>query len=337
MSDREPPTASAEPGGNTASAVPVEQPRDKPVPERTFNQQVIDEAEHNGWRPFHLRDRDSIHIVRGRGFPDLVMYRKNAETGRTELIAAELKRDFDSSPTDEQREWMDALRQHVWVPQNVWRPEDWDEIARVLRDGPATAAPHHAAAPRVESPRSRGQIPANFGGTMTGIVETIEDKDMDKGDAASLRRMNPDNLNSAVFWRLMVRAGMPEVPDVRKWGLIVNGMALMAHGADLAHRPRIPVGQALYRGSGKRVPPLYSEHRLSALLAARGTALHRLLERLFRTLASEGCAFNWREMAWFILNEGENEDRADQARIEIARAYYRAEGRHAGQAGNGSG
>ena len=104
MSEREPTTANAEPGGNTASAVPVEQPRDKPVRERTFNQHVIDEAEHYGWRTFHLRDRDSIHIVRGRGFPDLVMYRKNAETGRTELIAAELKRDFDSSPTEEQRE-----------------------------------------------------------------------------------------------------------------------------------------------------------------------------------------------------------------------------------------
>ncbi len=336
MSDREPTIANAEPGGNTASAVPVEQPRDKPVRERTFNQHVIDEAEHNGWRTFHLRDRDSIHIVRGRGFPDLVMYRKNAETGRTELIAAELKRDFDSSPTDEQREWMDALRQYVWVPRDVWRPEDWDEIARVLRDGPANAAPHHAAAPRVESPRSRSQIPANFGGTITGIVETIEDKDLDKGDAASLRRMSPDNPNSAAFWRLMVRSGMPGEPDVRKWGLIVNSMALMAHGAGLAHRPQIPVGQALYRGSGKRVP-LYGEDRLSALLSARGTALHRLLERLFRMLASEGCAFDWREMAWFILNEGENEERADQARIEIARAYYRAEHQPVGQAVKGSG
>jgi hypothetical protein len=42
-------------------------------------------------------------------------------------------------------------------------------------------------------------------------------------------------------------------------------------------------------------------------------------------LSSEGCAFNWREMAWFILNDGHNEDEAGKSRIEIARAYYRAQ------------
>ena len=46
-------------------------------------------------------------------------------------------------------------------------------------------------------------------------------------------------------------------------------------------------------------------------------------------LANEGSAFNWREMAWFILNEGYNEEEADKSRIEIARAYYRAERRSA--------
>lgn len=173
MSEREPSTTGAEPEGNAASAVREDRPRDKPVRERTFNRHVIDEAQHYGWRTFHLRDRDNIHIVRGRGFPDLVMYRKNAETGRTELIAAELKRDADSSSTDEQREWMNALGQHVWVPPDVWRPEDWAEIERVLRDGPANAAPNRTAAPRVESKHSHGQIPANFGGTITGIVEAI--------------------------------------------------------------------------------------------------------------------------------------------------------------------
>ena len=71
--------------------------------------------------------------------------------------------------------------------------------------------------------------------------------------------------------------------------------------------------------------PFYSEDRLSTLLAARGDALHRILARLFRMLGNQGCAFNWRDMAWFILNEGYNEERADEARIEIARAYYRAE------------
>ena len=37
--------------------------------ERTFTEDVIETAHLHGWQPFHLRDRDSIHIVRGRGFP----------------------------------------------------------------------------------------------------------------------------------------------------------------------------------------------------------------------------------------------------------------------------
>ena len=55
--------------------------------------------------------------------------------------------------------------------------------------------------------------------------------------------------------------------------------------------------------------------------------MHRLLGRLFRMLANERCTCNWREMAWFILNEGYNEEEADKARIGIARAYYQAERR----------
>ena len=65
----------------------------------------------------------------------------------------------------------------------------------------------------------------------------------------------------------------------------------------------------------------------ATLLAARGPALYSLLARLFRMLANEGCTFNWREMAWFILNAEDNEDRAEEARMGIARAYYQAERR----------
>ena len=67
-----------------------------------------------------------------------------------------------------------------------------------------------------------------------------------------------------------------------------------------------------------------AEDRLATLLTARGSTLHRLLARLFRMLGNENCAFNWREMTYFILHEGENKDKAEQARIQIARAYYQA-------------
>ena len=141
---------------------------------------------------------------------------------------------------------------------------------------------------------------------------------------------DPDN---AIFWELMTQRGIPRNADINRWGLIMHGIALMAHGAGYAHNPRLHVGRSLYLG-GEQQPGergFYSQDRLATLLAARGPTLHRLLARLFRMLANERCAFNWREMAWFILNEGYNEDEADKSRIEIARAYYRASPRRSQQ------
>ena len=75
----------------------------------------------------------------------------------------------------------------------------------------------------------------------------------------------------------------------------------------------------------QRSSAFYSESRLNRLLTARGPILRTLLARLFRMMAAAGQPFNWREMASFILNEGYNEEAAEQARRRIAREYYRAE------------
>ena len=253
-----------------------------------------------------------------------MMYRKNEDTGLVELIAAELKRGYDSELRPEQGEWLDALKHHI--PAYEWRPEDWDDIENTLEHGPGAVEEN---APRREHRWSSGQIPANFGNIITNLAETIEAEEFGTGNRARLRRMDPDYPDSAVFWQLMVRDGMPRNPDVAKWGLITHGIALMAHGSGKAHVPRKRVGMVLYLG-GEQQPGtrgFYSEDRLSTLLAARGPAFHSILARLFRMLGNEGCSFNWREMASFILNEGYNESRADEARIEIAREYYRAAGR----------
>ena len=124
----------------------------------------------------------------------------------------------------------------------------------------------------------------------------------------------------------MSQRGISRNADIRKWGLITNGIALMSHNSR-AHNPGIRIGQALYEGDRNNMP-FYSNDRLATLLSARGETLHRLLARLFRMLGTRGASFNWRDMAWFILNEGYNEEHADQARIEIARAYYQAERRN---------
>ena len=250
----------------------------------------------------------------------MVMYRSSPTTGQTELIAAELKRGYDSELREEQVEWLEALGQHI--PAYEWRPENWDDIESILRDGPESG---NETAPRSERRRISSRLPANFGNVITNLAETIEAKEYGTGNRARLRRMDYNAPDSSTFWQLMVRDGMPMNPDIPKWGLIMHGIALMAHGADLAHRRQIPVGQALHQ--------VYSEDRLSTLLAARGSTLHSLLARLFRILANEGCSFNWREMAWFILNEGYNEAQADQSRVDIASAYYRAR-RRAEQSSN---
>ena len=322
MTEQQPNSVGSGPDRKADASVRVEQSHGSRIRESVFTDQVIETAHYHGWRTYHLRDRDSIHIVRGRGFPDLMMYRNDSKTGQTELLAAELKREYDRELEEVQEEWLGALGYHI--PAFEWRPENWDEIESVLKDGPPSAS-GATLSPR-EHRWSSGQIPLNFGNVVTNLAETVEAREFGTGNRARLRRMDPNNPDTAVFWQLMARDGMPRNPDIRKWGLILHGIALMAHEAGLAHRRQLFVGKTLYEGDGKAMP-LYSERRLATLLSARGPALYQLLARMFRMLANKKCAFNWREMAWFILNEGENEERAEQARIEIARAYYQAERR----------
>ena len=318
MTGQQPIPADGESPESGDGSTRVAEYRPERIRERFFSDGVTDAAEQHGWRTFHLRDRDSVHIVRGRGFPDLVMFRKNPETGDTELLAAELKRDYESTTTPEQDEWLEALDQHI--PAYTWRPEEWEEIDKVLQDGPAS----HPGTWQPTTRRTLSPIPANFGSIVTNIIESIESLEMTTGEKADLRRMTISDPDCPVFWKLVNQRGMPGNMEIEKWALITHGIALMAHGAGLAHRPRIAVGQALYQGGGNRVP-FYSEDRLATLLSARGSTLHRSLARVFRMLSNEGCAFNWREMAWFILNDGNKDDEeADKSRIEIARAYYRA-------------
>ncbi len=286
-----------------------------------FNKEVHEEAIHHGWRPFHV---DGFRIVRGRGFPDLVMFRQHPESGQFEMLVAELKRKADSPFGEGQEDWLEAFKQ-MGVTTKVWRGDNPDhrrELYDIIENGTAG----HSSVTKLLSELPISSIPANFGVVMGNIIESIESEEMTTGEKASLRRMNPSNPHSAVFWKLISQRGMPRNLDIKKWGLITHGIALMSHSAGLAHNPRKPVGRVLYEGNQDQPgTAFYSEDRLATLLAARGPTLHRLLARLFRMLASKGCAFNWQEMAWFILNDGCNEERADEARIKIARAYYQAE------------
>lgn len=104
--------------------------------EKEFTKQMIALANGYGWRVAHFRTAKSqsgrwLTAVQGqgKGFFDLVMVRGQR------IIFAELKvkRGYLSP---EQREWLYALmsalapgaRHEVYI----WRPEDWDDIARTL-------------------------------------------------------------------------------------------------------------------------------------------------------------------------------------------------------------
>ena len=192
-----------------------------------------------------------------------------------------------------------------------------------------TATP---GAPDEQSPRrSPGDIAVSFAGQIAQLASYR------RGDVADLRRMDPDQPDAAVFWRLLAQRDLLGDPAVEsRWALILHGIALMTPTssgdgvAHTAHNGNIPVGWALFLGGEvRRAKGLYSETRFNRLLTARGPMLRTLLARMFRMLAAANVSFNWREMAQFILNEGDDEEAAEQARRRMARAYYQAERRSA--------
>ncbi len=171
----------------------------------------------------------------------------------------------------------------------------------------------------------------SWGVIAAGFAKQMAGEGFQRGDLAALRRMDPDAPDSAVFWRLMASRNLLGNPTVEaKWALILHGIALMTPTAGgenrTAHNGIIPVGRALFLGgeSERGESGYYSESRLNRLLTARGSILRTLLARLFRMLASANQPFNWSEMARFILNDGYDEERTEDIRRNIARAYYQA-------------
>ena len=188
-----------------------------------------------------------------------------------------------------------------------------------------------AETPAAPATESRSRTWGDIAFRLTGRVAALPNHD--RGGFAGLRRMDPDEPDTAAFWRLMAEEELLGNPEIeRKWGLILHGIALMtrtAGGDDIAsrsaHNGGMSVGRALYESG-------YSESRFNRLLTARDDMLRVLLARTFRMLAAAESIFNWREMAAFILNSGYDEERAEDGRRRMARDYYRAERRSSQQA-----
>ena len=97
--------------------------------EKDWQRDVIRLAQTLGWKVAHFRPAQTSKGWRtavaadGAGFPDLILVRDR-------LIAAELKNE-KGRVTNEQREWIAAL-EVAGIETYVWRPDDLDDIMRVL-------------------------------------------------------------------------------------------------------------------------------------------------------------------------------------------------------------
>ena len=296
-----------------------------------FTNAVIELAEGCGWIPFHIPRRAYENARIPAGFPDLMLRRRD-EAGRSTLIFAELKTDDKEKSVvrEPQQEFLEDIAQHV--PTFVFRYQDWEYIEKILRYGPPDKT-GQIIEPSPQFIRSDPWLPPQRSiiAIVSNLVKDISDSS--SGDLAELRRMDPDAPDAAAFWRLMARQRLLDNPALEhKWALILHGIALMTGTANRhsAHDGSMPIGRAMFLGGDtQRTVSFYSEARLNRLLTARGPILRTLLARLFRMLTATNQPFNWSEMAHFILNDGYNEEQAEDIRRGIARAYYQAERRSA--------
>lgn len=92
------------------------------ITEREFQRQVLDLAAILGWSAYHPQ----LSKWSERGWPDLALVRP------PRLVFAELKRQ-NGRTTAHQDRWLELLRGVPGVEVFLWRPDDFDAIAEVLR------------------------------------------------------------------------------------------------------------------------------------------------------------------------------------------------------------
>lgn len=337
MSEQQPIGTGAESGGNADAAVSVmelAQTSEASTPrfrnEWEFTRYVIQlvKASDSGWeQPFHMPESWYDDAAKREewiagGLPDLLLRHQDAD-GRRRMFVAELKTDAPNSLVgSKQRKFLEYFAQHM--PALVLRPRDMEYIKQILLYGPPDATgevvePSLGNAPPLSQELLRPQRTTDA--IVRRLAEKMSSQDFPNGDLAGLRRMNPNSPDVAAYWRLMAEQRLLGNPHLEhKWGLIMHGIALMM---PKAHDKEISVGKALFEGGdGQRGSAFYSDLRLNQLLRAQGEMLTTLLIRLFRMMKAANQPFDWGEMASFILDEG---DDAEQARLKIARNYYRAE------------
>lgn len=147
------------------------------------------------------------------------------------------------------------------------------------------------------------------------------------GDRAALRRIYLTRSHKAdgVVVGLLHRAGVVPPADpalFAPWRLLAHVAALLSGtGGQPPHAPNRRLGDALQAAG-------YSENRLLRLTAARGEALTDQIVRAARMLAQAGQVPV--DLRPFLDLTRRDADRAEEARIRIARDYYAADVRQQG-------
>lgn len=96
------------------------------ITEKDFLAQVRQLAKLLGWEVYH----PFLSKWSERGFPDLTLIKDCGETAR--LVFAELKTE-KGKLTEDQMKWQVMLAKVEGIEVYVWRPSDFDNIAKILR------------------------------------------------------------------------------------------------------------------------------------------------------------------------------------------------------------
>lgn len=143
---------------------------------------------------------------------------------------------------------------------------------------------------------------------------------------AELRRMDPERFSPAlgalipVLLRAGIRTDTIGEDRLRRWAVIVHIVAILAGTSGRrVHSPDVATGRVIHDAD-------FKELRFMRLMTARGPALMDQVVRLARFLAArEVLPIDLRPLATLVLCEGIDEEKAEQARLELARFYYAAE------------
>lgn len=99
--------------------------------EQGFLDSIVDLAHLRGWKVHHGRpawtEKGYRTAIQGdAGFPDLFLARK------PRIVIAEIKSD-KGRVSEAQSEWLLELKQCFGIELYLWRPDDWEEIVKILR------------------------------------------------------------------------------------------------------------------------------------------------------------------------------------------------------------